>query len=168
MRLFFALWPPRDAAEALHAWASEVHRSSGGRVTRPETIHLTLAFLGEIEEKRLPLLQQVTLSGKRHSLPVDAARYWKHNQIVWVGPREMPREMRRLVVSLSGFLEKNEFRQEKREFAAHITLIRKARVPNLIPELPKVAWPVDEVVLVRSRLSAKGSNYEVVQRYPLD
>jgi len=144
-----------------------VHRSSGGRVTRAEAIHLTLAFLGEVEEKRLPSLQALALKGKRHALLIDAARYWKHNQIVWVGPKETPAALKDAVDVLNSFLKENQFRTEERPFAAHITLIRRARVPKRIPELPRIAWPVDEVVLVRSRLSSKGSGYEVMQRYPL-
>jgi len=37
----------------------------------------------------------------------------------------------------------------------------------MLPELPAVSWPVEEFVLVRSRLAAEGPSYEVVGRYPL-
>ena len=145
-----------------------MQRSSGGRVTRLETIHLTLAFLGDVAEDRLPVLVGVRLRGERHSLPIETARYWKHNRIVWVGPAEIPRRLNEVVLSLHSFLKENRFKTEERPFAAHITLIREARAPKDIPELPRVSWPVDEVVLVRSRLSPKGSSYEVLQRYPLN
>jgi 2'-5' RNA ligase len=167
MRLFFALWPPRAASEALHRWASAVRRETGGRLTRLETIHLTLAFLGDVDELVLPLLQEFRLKGESHTLPINCAHYWKHNQIVWIGPEEIPDELREIVSSLEYFLKEHRFRTEEREFAAHITLIRKARPPKALPPLPEISWPVEEVLLVRSHLSSRGSSYEVLQRYPL-
>ena len=122
-------------------------------MVRAENIHLTLAFLGEVEEK-----PAVSIQGHRHSLPIDQARYWAHNQIVWVGSRETPAPLEALSDSL---------KTETRRFAAHVTLIRKARDPGRLPPLPAVNWSVDEVVLVNSTLSARGSRYEVLQRYPL-
>lgn len=165
--MFFAIWPPRVAADALHAWAVAAQRATGGRVTRAETIHLTLAFLGETDEKRLADLKSVSSEGRRHALPIEQARYWPHNRIVWVGPHEIPGFLQALVENLIEELESRRFKTEKRPFAAHITLIRKARDPGALPPLPAVDWPVTEFVLVRSRLSAAGPGYEVLQRFPL-
>jgi len=64
-------------------------------------------------------------------------------------------------------LEERKFPVETRPFAAHVTLIRKASGPGELPALPEVDWPVREFVLVRSRLSAGGSRYEVLERFPL-
>ena len=144
-----------------------MHRSSGGRVTRVDAIHLTLAFLGDVDEGRLAVLRKLRTKGKRHVLRIDAARYHKANGMVWVGPAKIPGPLSEMVASLAAFLKSNDFRTEERPFAAHITLLRNAGVPPEIPELPRIDWRVDEMVLVRSRLSPKGSSYEVLQRYPL-
>ena len=56
MRLFFALWPSLTAAEKLAATATEAARRIGGRATRRETLHLTLAFLGEVADEHVPHL----------------------------------------------------------------------------------------------------------------
>jgi 2'-5' RNA ligase len=167
MRLFFALWPPRAAAEALHGWAMKVHGETGGRVTRLETIHLTLAFLGDVDQEKIIELKKLRIKGEKHALPIEQARFWKRNDIVWAGPRETPAPLAEVADSLRSYLKARQFRLEEREFAAHITLIRKARAPGLLPELPKISWPVEEVLLVRSHLSSSGSSYEVRQRYPL-
>ncbi|MBV8032773.1 MAG: RNA 2',3'-cyclic phosphodiesterase, partial [Betaproteobacteria bacterium] len=85
MRLFFALWPPPETARALTRWAAAVQRSSGGRVTAEATIHLTLAFLGEADAvKAAGAVREVR--AKAFDLAIDAAKYWRHNKIVWVGP----------------------------------------------------------------------------------
>ena len=142
-------------------------RETGGRVTRLETIHLTLAFLGEVEGSDLHLLKAFRAQGRKHALPIEQARFWKHNRIVWAGPRETPAPLADVVRSLRAYLKAHQFRVEEREFAAHITLIRKASAPGALPGLPAISWPVEEIVLVRSRLSPQGSGYEVAQRYPL-
>lgn len=167
MRLFFALWPPREAAEALHAWATEARRACGGRVTRLETIHLTLAFLGNTEESVLPVLKGLKVKGDRHSLPIDRAHYWKHNEIVWVGPDAMPMRLKSLVENLQAELRAHSFVLEQRAFAAHITLIRNVHAPVRLPPLPPTLWPVEECVLVESVPAGKGRDYEVLARYAL-
>ena len=162
MRLFFAAWPPPAAAAALHEWSEKLQ----GKATPIANIHLTLAFLGEADPARA-IAAAKRVRGPRHELPIEEARYWKKNQIVWAGPRETPPALAGLVASLTMELYRAEFILERRPFAAHVTLLRKAQQPKSLPPLPGVAWPVAEFVLVCSRTSARGSTYEVVERYPL-
>jgi len=166
MRIFFAIWPPADAALALSRWASEAQRSAGGKTTDEAKIHLTLAFLGEVSpEKAIRAASKV--QGSFHSLAIEQASYWRHNQIVWVGPRETPPPLQALFDRLSKELYREEFILERRPFAAHVTLIRKARAAAL-PPLPALDWPVHEFLLVRSSLSSKGSTYEPLERFALN
>ena len=166
MRLFFALWPPRETAQALAAWAALVQQGTGGKVTATENIHLTLAFLGDAEpEAAIAAARRV--NGRRHPLPIEAAKYVRRNEMVWVAPLTMPEPLAELVAALHAALRSQAYKLEDRPFAAHVTLIRKARPPKALPPLPKVAWPVNEFLLVRSRTSPKGSTYEPVERVPL-
>lgn len=170
MRLFFALWPPAATVAALAAWAVQVQKAAGGRVTRPESIHLTLAFLGEIADDRVGDAVKAARSvrGERHTLPIERAKVWAHNNIAWVGPERTPPALESLVRSLHESLRTHGLTIESRPFAAHITLIRKARKAPRLPLPPAVHWPVDEFTLVRSRLSAGGSGYEIVDRFRLE
>jgi 2'-5' RNA ligase len=165
MRLFFALWPPQEAAQALFGFAQEAQKLSGGRATAQDKIHLTLAFLGEADPARA-IRAARTVEGSAHELPIEEARYWRENSIVWAGPREMPLELKALHEGLSKALYREEFILERRPFAAHVTLIRKARRAAL-PPLPALEWPVGEFLLVRSALSSKGASYEPVERFAL-
>lgn len=166
MRLFFASWPPRETAQALGRWASEVRNESGGKLTVVENIHLTLAFLGEAEPDRA-IAAARRVNDRRHELPIDAAHYMKRNEMVWVGPAAIPEALASLVAGLHGALRSDGFSLEERPFAAHITLIRKARRPASIPPLPVVSWPVDDFVLVSSNTSSRGSAYQTVERFAL-
>lgn len=166
MRLFFACWPPAGTAQALARWAAEVRNESGGKLVAVANIHLTLAFLGDADPDQAVAAARA-VKGRRHELPIDAARYVKRNQMVWIGPGAIPGELASLVESLHGELRASGFPLEERPFAAHVTLIRKAHRPASIPPLPNVAWPVHEFLLVSSKTSADGSTYAPVERFAL-
>jgi 2'-5' RNA ligase len=162
VRLFFAAWPPPATAAALHEWSKGLQ----GRATPAANIHLTLAFLGEADPARATAAAR-RVRARQHVLPIDMARYVKRNEMVWVAPRETPPELEALVKALHFELYRAEFILERRPFAAHVTLLRKALKPQALPPLPAVAWPVREFLLVRSQTSARGSTYEPVERFPL-
>jgi len=162
VRLFFAVWPPPAAARALADWAHAAARESGGKATAEEKIHLTLAFLGAAKpQKAIAAARRVNAS--KFTLKLEQAVYWERNKIVWAGPQGTPPEMLQLAENLQMQLYLQEFILERRPFAAHITLVRKAREPAQLPELPRVEWPVNEFLLVRS----SGARYEPLERFPM-
>jgi 2'-5' RNA ligase len=79
----------------------------------------------------------------------------------------MPGALARLAEALGAGLRAEGFALERRPFAVHVTLIRKARGAGPLPELRPVDWPVGEFVLVRSLLSSAGSRYEPLERFAL-
>lgn len=166
MRIFFAVWPPAETARALAQWAREAQRATGGRTTDEEKIHLTLAFLGEAGPERAVRAAR-KVQAAAHSLPIEQARYWRDNRIVWAGPRETPPPLLDLFKRLEFELYKEDFILERRPFAAHVTLIRKAHAAKSLPPLPALEWPVSELLLVRSSLSGAGSSYAPLEHFPL-
>ncbi len=168
-RLFLAIWPAPGIAMALNAWARTAQVECGGRVTLAANIHLTLAFLGDISPERVPRLADCVrrADGSGHVLALEEARYWKHNRVVWAGPRQIPPALASIASALERELVAAGFATEAREFNAHVTLLRMARLPRLLPSLPSLPWHVDEIVLVRSQLSSTGSSYAVLERFPL-
>jgi 2'-5' RNA ligase len=166
VRLFFALWPPRETARLLSEWAREAQRRCGGRATAEESIHLTLAFLGDAHPARA-LAAARSVEAGAFELPVETACHWRHNKIVWAGPHSTPRALKMLVEALQLALFREQFILERRAFAAHVTLIRKVPDPAPLPELPPIRWPAPEFVLVRSTPANAGSRYETVQSFPL-
>ncbi len=134
-------------------------------MTSRDKIHLTLAFLGEADLARA-IRAAASVQATVHQLPIEQARYWRENNIVWAGPRETPSQLKALHERLSVALYREEFILERRPFAAHVTLIRKARAAELA-SLPRVEWPVREFCLVRSAISSKGASYEPLERFAL-
>jgi RNA 2',3'-cyclic 3'-phosphodiesterase len=157
VRLFFALWPSQETARALGRWAQALE----GRHSPQEKIHMTLAYLGEADA------QKAASAGRRvqaapFRMTLEEASYWSHNKIVWVGPRQVPAEMTSLVQALQLELYKESFILERRPFAAHVTLLRKAPAQPL-PALPALEWPVKELALVRT----SGGSYQTLERFAL-
>jgi type IV pilus assembly protein PilA len=165
VRIFFALWPPQATARALAQWANEAQRLAGGKPTEEAKIHLTLAFLGDADPEKA-MCAAARVRGGSFALPLEKARYRRENNIVWAAPRDTPAPLQALFDSLSEQLYREEFILERRPFAAHVTLLRKARAAKL-PPLPALDWPVREFSLVRSALSSAGSSYEVLKRFAL-
>ncbi|HKX39083.1 MAG TPA: RNA 2',3'-cyclic phosphodiesterase [Burkholderiales bacterium] len=159
MRLFFALWPPRDAAEALARWA----KAFEGRAIPAEKIHLTLAFLGGVDAGKAIAAARRVRAGP-FELPLESAKYVRGNEMVWVAPLETPPGLKALVERLHFELYRAEFILERRPFAAHVTLLRKAPRPKAMAALPEVGWPVREFALVNSVNGA----YQDVERFSLD
>lgn len=164
--MFFAVWPPAAAARALHAVAVE-YGKRGGRVMRRETLHLTLAFLGDIAVDRLPELGRVAgaIAAAPFELTLDRLGCWRHNRILWAGGDSRP--LAAVASQLSAGLRAAGFGLEARPFVAHLTLLRDAACSEP-PVLAKpVAWEVSEFVLVQSHRSSAGAHYETIGRWPL-
>lgn len=170
-RVFFALWPPEEVAGRLAVIAADYSQAAGGRPTRRETIHLTLAFLGDVAVERLPELQRVAgeVAPTSCELTLDRFGIWQHNRLLWAGCTTPPP-----LLDLAYFLNKRlldagfAVADAKRPFAPHVTLVRKlARFDVALPVVEALNWPCREFVLVRSRLSGKGWDYEVLGRFSL-
>ena len=163
-RVFFALWPPAPVARQLGAAAADFAGLAGGRATRPETIHLTLAFLGAVPVARLAELEQVahTVRGAAFDLAIDRYGFWSHNRILWAGCSRTPAALGELAGALAAALAAAGFLSAAahRTFAPHVTLVRKVvqRDP-LLPACAPLIWPCRNFALVRSTLGSDGSSY---------
>lgn len=174
LRLFFALWPDARLAARLAALAQEISARNGGRPTRQETIHLTLAFLGNVPAGRLDELQKLAAAIRvpPFGLVLDRLDDWRHNRLAWAGASRMPDGLTSLVATLHAGLREGGFPFDdgRRAFMPHVTLVRRlpGGTPPVLPAMiPPMSWVCDEFRLVLSRLDGQGSAYETLGRYPL-
>lgn len=166
------MWPPPAQAERLSALAGDCVHRFGGLATRQETIHLTLAFLGEVPEALLPeLLTRVTAVRTRgFDLCIDRLGYWRHNRLLWAGCTESPEGLLALAADLREALSDVGIPLDAavRRFTPHLTLVRKVSeksVPPVFPDIEPVCWPCDGFVLVESQLSAIGTIYRPLAEF---
>lgn len=169
VRVFYALWPERALAERLAEHATGLQAAVGGRVTQTDSIHLTLAFLGDIDPGRLDelLAPPTAIAVNRFAVELDRLGAWHHNGIGWAAPAVTPAPLADLQMRLSDWLESIGFTLERRAFKPHVTLLRKCTGKVATATIASFRWSVDEYVLVRSKLGTAGSRYEVIGRFPL-
>lgn len=168
-RLFFALWPSAAASAGLAVLGKQLHGICGGRRTRMDTIHLTLAFLGDVEPERIGDLLALAGKIRAPAFGFNLTRFgwWPHNRIVWAAPEETPAEMTLLVDALRESLLGAGFRFDTKPFVPHITLLRKADCGKSLLPSGGIEWRAEEFVLVRSVSGEGGAAYEVLGRWSL-
>jgi 2'-5' RNA ligase len=169
MRLFFALWPDEGVRAQLTRWSKELHAVCGGRATRTENLHLTLAFLGEVEDLRIAEIARAAgeVTPRAATLVLDQPGYWKRNHIAWAGASVVPAGLGEMVRELRDALARSRIDFDPKEFVSHVTLLRDAREPRAMPELKTVRWELDGFVLVRSPIERGGGPYEVLNSWRL-
>jgi 2'-5' RNA ligase len=180
-RLFFGLWPDETQRAALaHATAKTV-RHCGGRPVPESNLHVTLAFLGSVQESRLAELRAI---GRRIAatfpqvavplvISLDGFEHWAKPQLLTVlerrqeahgAPASGVAELARLLSAATGAVD---FSPDLKPFRVHVTVARKvARVPRS-SEMRQVLWSFDSFALLESRTLAEGPVYSVVESYPL-
>jgi 2'-5' RNA ligase len=164
-------------AERLGNIADNAALSFGGRATRRDTIHLTLAFLGTVPEARLPELSKAvaSLCAEPFAINVNQLGFWAHNHLLWAGCKAPSAHLDALSSQLRQALARAGFRVggEGRDFVPHVTLVRRvpeATAPSESHPLPSIEpfiWCNERFVLVRSTLSALGSSYRIIDEFAL-
>ncbi len=124
MRLFIALQFDDNILDALTGFQDDLkNKGVTGNFTRRENLHITLAFIGDYgnPEKVLDVLEQVEFDPVEISLKgVGSFR-----DIFWAGIKDSP-ELAGYVRRLRRELSAQGIPYDKKKFAPHITLIRKA------------------------------------------
>ncbi len=167
MRLFVAAWPPAEVVSLLAGLPRPDVK--GVRWTRPEQWHVTLRFLGGVDdvEGGVAALRGVTVTPATALLGPAVGRFGHRILHVPVSGLEGAAGAVRSVTAGIGEPP------DDRPFRGHVTLARvadRARLDlrPLAGAALSASWPVDELTLVASRLLPTGARYEVVERFPLD
>lgn len=137
MRLFIAVNFDEPTKENIMAVQSRLQQLGRGNFSRPENLHLTLAFIGEVEPDR-----EITIGRLMDELTVpvlqltfDQVGCFKREggDIWWLG-LAANQALLDLQKDLSSRLRKAGFAIENRRFSPHITLARKVLL-NRKPDL---------------------------------
>jgi len=169
-RLFFALWPNNTVRQAINELSQPITQDMKGKTVPLDNWHITLAFLGDIDEPTKQCMQQVAASiqGSRFNLSLDIVSYWPRPRVLWLGASETPLALQDLVTLMTTGLQDCGYRPETRPFQAHLTLMRKANPAKTYPTITPIAWAVEDFCLVRSTLERSSARYEVIGRWALN
>lgn len=168
-RLFFALWPaPELQLELVHRTRKAL-RAGGGRPVAPESVHLTLAFLGSLDAAAQACMEAAAdaVHGQGFTLVLDAMGHFPRARVIWAGASSVPSALGDLVQTLTRALLPCGFRPETRPFQAHLTLMRKAGRGPHPGGFEPLAWAVSDFALVESLTLPEGAQYRVLRRWPL-
>jgi 2'-5' RNA ligase len=167
-RLFVALWPD-DGVRAQLTQVCSRFALEGGRVIASLNLHVTLVFLGNADAERRGCIEQAlgSVAAGAFDIAFTHAEWRRRTGIVWLAMDEAPAPLLALVADLRTALAACGHAPESRPYRLHLTLARDvARAPHREAIAP-IRWRADTMALVSSRLTAMGSEYSVVTRWPL-
>ncbi len=169
-RLFFALWPDEGVRQRLAEIAAAVGASNSGRLIPADNLHITLVFLGTLDNMRRQCAEQVAASirGERFTLVLDQIGYWSRPRILWAGASRIPDALLGLAGELQAGLTSCGITPEDRPYQAHVTLMRKVnKHPALLVAPDPIAWDVERFWLVESVSGNNGVLYRPLVSWPL-
>ena len=169
-RLFFALWPNPEVRARLVEQRDLVVRDYRGRPMRPDTLHMTLVFLGETPELRVPLALGCgdRIHAKSFAVNVDARAHFPDAKIAWLGSADPPGALQDLWNALRAELEGARFIDGDTGYQPHITVARDCLLYPSPKGIPAIEWQVEDFVLVDSTRTPGGPVYRVLRHWQLD
>ena len=181
MRAFIAI----DLPDAIHAALTDAQNNfrsvcRDARWTRPEGIHLTLKFLGEISDAQTKqVVEALNALGSFEPFPVEVKGFGffpggNRPRVLWAGVTAPP-ALAEFAGRIETAMEKTGFAREDRSYSPHLTLAR-FQVPRPQPALQsRLAeraeaslgqFTASEFFLFESKLSPQGAQYRKVIKFP--
>lgn len=182
MRTFIAIELDNDIKQRLAPIQKKlIETGADVKWVKIENIHLTLKFLGEIEEKQLPqikdIIQNICENKYTFNMTINelgAFPKLNYPRVIWIGVKEGKENIERISLELENSLSKIGFKKEKRPFSGHITLGRvrsnknRAELIEAVNKFNEInlketfIQPIKTITLFKSTLSLKGPTYEAL------
>jgi 2'-5' RNA ligase len=180
-RGFIAVDLSERVREALRALSAELAAGTPGpplRWVRPESIHLTLQFLGETDEAKAPqiaaALDDIAADSKRFTLGLGELGCFpnpRRPRVVWVGVAGETEALGRLQARVERAMAALGWEPEKRAYQAHLTLgrVKDGASPGAVTlpwgrQVDAAPIPITAVNLYQSVLRPEGAIYSVRHR----
>ncbi len=187
MRCFISIDIDEQIRKALANLLDELQgkadiKRSDAKWVNPETIHLTLKFLGEIKDEQVVDICNITgeVAGrhKAFELDVESVGHFggRSARILWVGTGQNSDKLLQLQEDLEQQLDLAGWPKEARKFSGHLTLCRirntraGVKLAQMISEYKDFklgTMPADSVSVYQSQLTPKGPIYTVLGKYEL-
>jgi len=177
MRLFIAIDLPEQAKESIEKIKLELKGIKGIKQVAKENIHLTLKFLGEIDDAKVKDITKALESVKFKPFKICISKMGffpseQRIQVVWADaePAEPLLELKKMIdKALPSFKDDHPFK-------THITFARikyiehdfdKKKIIDMVKnkKLDKAEFLVDKFKLYKSDLTPAGPVYEVVKEF---
>lgn len=180
IRLFISIKIPFEVKEYLLNTCKQIASNPDNyRWETSSKIHLTMKFIGEVEEKLVEdISREISFVESFNSFDFTVMKFgffFRENKpkILWVG-LETQKSIYNLVEELNQRLSKFSIPVEKRKFKPHLTMLRiKNNLdPDIIDRFKKYSFDEykfssSEITLVKTRLSRAGAHYTDIKKYKL-
>lgn len=179
-RVFIAVTPPEQVLNSLSRTVNHFKKQQWGKEVKwvkPENLHLTLKFIGEVDVGIINEISSVVDSSVRGigSFPAEISGLLlfpkpSKPRIISAGFSEN-RTLARLADTIDNSLIDLGIPKEKRRYKGHITLGRcKKNFPerqNVADKIKPVSFIIKEIVVFSSVLKSEGPKYNVEKRIAL-
>lgn len=185
-RTFIAVELPDAARAALQAHIARLSRALPRvRFQPPDSLHLTLAFLGELDDERLDAATQAAIAAASTAPPFTLMVAGlgifgppSAPRVLWCGVGGDVPTLLRLQAALADRLAAAGFPRERRPFAPHLTLARfkqpldpaaPQRLSAILanPSVAKTPFTVDSLSVMKSELLRPAARYTCLCACPL-
>ena len=151
--------------------------------SRPENIHLTMKFFGNVDQAQVPVITAAAARVVKEfsAIQIEVGKTGvfprpSRPQVLWIGIDDPSGALLKLQQRLEDEFALEGFAKEDRAFRPHLTIARIRRPQNanklaevhLDLEFSAVAVRMGELILFRSELSPKGSKYTAISRHRLE
>ncbi|MEO8485123.1 MAG: RNA 2',3'-cyclic phosphodiesterase [Betaproteobacteria bacterium] len=166
-RLFFAIVPDAAARGRLDELARAAAIATGGRASAPATLHLTVVFVGSVADAAVDEVRRTgsSIGWPACELALDALGSFTRTGVAWAAPLAVPAAILSAQHALVAKLADRGLPTEERPWRPHVTLARRCaqRLDGSIA--PPIAWRVERVVLMASRLADAGAHYREIDAW---
>ncbi len=183
MRIFIAVEIPHEIREKIYKDLVPLRKTFPKvKWIRPENLHLTLKFLGEVSEKKLKVIHEKISdlsSFKSFSikfLGLGGFPNLSRPKVIWMGIDQGEEELSNIASYLESELEKVGFHLENRSFQAHLTLARVkdfrevkgfCEKASFFDKTSFASFSVNMVSLIQSSLTREGATYQCLHQIRL-
>ncbi|SEO44806.1 RNA 2',3'-cyclic phosphodiesterase [Aquisalimonas asiatica] len=165
-RLFFALYP--DAAARASLAAVLPTDGARGRVIPADNLHVTLAFLGDVDATAADALRalQDAVPVPPFELCFERLVFWERARARVLVPEAVPPEAECLQAGIRRLLTGQGLSFDRRPWNPHVTLERRAAPAPTRPVTP-IRIRFDDYVLMASETRPEGAVYRPLARWRL-
>ena len=181
IRAFIAIETPESAKSTIKSIQDKLRPIKDAKVTwvRPQGIHLTLKFLGDIKKSQIPEISDCLRKCAKAVPPFEltsttcgAFPGFRNPRVLWVG-LDGGQPLIQLQLDIRKSLEQLGFDTDNKDFHPHLTVGRvksiesNSNLPGIFKEITfsQFVWQAFEVRLMSSILKPSGAEYEVIERY---